>query len=202
MGTRDPRVDAYIARQQHFAKPILAHIRDLVHALCPTADEAIKWGAPFFMYAGAPICQMAAFREHAALGFWKAALIDGIPPNANNSGESAGNFGRLKTVKDVPSRKVLAPLIKAAMKLNDEGVAVPKKKVAKPETPVPAELTAALAKNLQAKTAFEAFPPSHRREYVEWIAEAKREETRARRAAQAVEWIADGKSRNWKYHES
>ena len=202
MGTRDARVDAYIAKQKDFAKPVLAHIRDLVHALCPAADEEIKWGAPFFMYAGAPMCQMAAFKEHAALGFWKAALIDGIPPNANNGGESAGNFGRLKTVKDVPSRKVLAPLIKAAMKLNDEGVAVPKKKVARPELEMPVELTVALAKNRKAKTAFEAFPPSHRREYVEWIAEGKREETRAKRVAQAVEWMAEGKSRNWKYQES
>lgn len=203
MGSRDPRVDAYIARQRDFAKPVLAHIRDLVHALSPQVEEEIKWGAPFFMYAGAPMCQMAAFKEHAALGFWKAALIDGIPPNANNGGESAGNFGRLKTVKDVPSRKVLAPLIKAAMQLNEEGIAVPKKKKgAKAETAVPAELTAALAQNRKAKAAFEAFPPSHRREYVDWIAEAKREDTRAKRVAQAVEWMAEGKSRNWKYQES
>lgn len=199
MGTRDPRVDAYIAKQKDFAKPILAHIRELVHALCPSAAEEIKWGAPFFMYAGAPMCQMAAFKEHAALGFWKAALIEEMPPSANNGGESAGNFGRLKTVKDVPSRKVLSPLIKAAMQLNDEGVAVPKEKSAKPELEVPAELTAALGKNRKAKSAFEAFPPSHRREYVQWITEAKREETRAKRVAQAVEWMAEGKSRNWKY---
>ena len=137
MGTRDARVDAYIARQGDFAKPILAHIRDVVHALCPDVEEGIKWGAPFFLYAGAPMCQMAAFKEHAALGFWKAALIEGIPPNANNGGESAGNFGRLKTVKDVPSRKVLAPLIRAAMQLNEDGIVVPKKKVAKPELEVP-----------------------------------------------------------------
>ena len=201
MGTRDPRVDAYIAKQNDFAKPILEHIRELVHALCPATEEDIKWGAPFFMYAGAPMCQMAAFKEHAALGFWKAALIDGMPPNANNGGESAGNFGRLKTVKDVPSRKVLSPLIKAAMKLNDDGVVVPKKKLAKPELDVPAELTAALARNKKAKSAFDAFPPSHRREYVQWIAEAKREETRAKRVAQAVEWMAEGKSRNWKYQD-
>jgi uncharacterized protein YdeI (YjbR/CyaY-like superfamily) len=203
MGTRDPRVDAYIEKQQEFAKPILAHIRDLVHSMCPDGEEAIKWGAPFFMYAGAPMCQMAAFKEHAALGFWKAALIEGIPPNANNGGESAGNFGRLKTVKDVPSKKVLAPLIKAAMKLNDEGVVVPKKRGApQPAPDVPAELRSALDKNNKAKTAFAKFAPSHRREYVEWVVEAKREETRAKRAAQAVEWIAEGKSRNWKYQGS
>ena len=199
MGIRDPRVDAYIEKQKDFAKPILAHIRDVVHALCPEAKEEIKWGAPFFMYAGAPMCQMAAFKEHAALGFWKAALIEGVPSNSNNGGESAGNFGRLKTVKDVPSRKILAPLIEAAMKLNEEGVAVPKKKSTKPEPDVPDELKAALAKSRKAKAAFEAFPPSHRREYVEWIVEAKRDETRVKRIAQAVEWMAEGKSRNWKY---
>ena len=202
MGTHDPRVDAYIAKQKDFAQPILAHIRELVHALCPKAEEEIKWGAPFFMYSGAPMCQMAAFKEHAALGFWKASLIEGMPPNANNGGDSAGNFGRLKTVKDVPSRKVLAPLIKAAMRLNEEGVAVPRNKMAKPEPEMPAELLAALAKNKKAKSAFDGFPPSHRREYIEWIAEGKREETRAKRVAQAVEWMAEGKSRNWKYQES
>ncbi len=155
------------------------------------------------MYAGAPMCQMAAFKEHAAFGFWKAALIEGIPPNSNNGGESAGNFGRLKTVKDVPSKKVLAPLIKAAMKLNDEGVVVPKKRGTPQRSPdVPAALRSALDKNKKVRAAFEKFPPSHRREYAEWVAEAKREETRANRAAQAVEWIADGKSRNWKYQGS
>jgi uncharacterized protein YdeI (YjbR/CyaY-like superfamily) len=202
MGTRDARVDAYIAKQKDFAKPILEHIRELVHALCPKVEEGIKWGCPFFNYGGAPLCQMAAFKEHAALGFWKAALIEGMPPNANNGGESAGNFGRLKTVKDVPTKKELTPLIKAAMKLNEEGVVVPKKKVAKPELETPPELITALAKNKKAKSVFEAFPPSHRREYVEWIVEAKREETRAKRIAQAVEWIAEGKGRNWKYQAS
>ena len=203
MGTRDSRVDAYIEKQKEFAKPILAHIRELVHALCPDADEDIKWGAPFFMYAGAPLCQMAAFKEHAALGFWKAALLEGLAPNSNNGGESAGNFGRLKTVKDVPSRKVLAPLVKAAMKLNEDGVVVPKKRTtARAEPEVPAELRSALDENRKARTVFEQFPPSHRREYVEWIAEAKRDETRAKRVAQAVEWMAEGKQRNWKHQRS
>lgn len=202
MGNRNPRVDAYIDKQKEFAKPILVHIRDVVHSLCPDTEEEIKWGAPFFMYAGAPMCQMAAFKEHAALGFWKAALLEGIPPNANNGGESAGNFGRLKTVKDVPSKKVLAPLIKAAMKLNDDGIVVPKKRgTPKPEADIPPELQSALGKNKKARAIFDKFPPSHRREYVEWVAEAKREETRTKRAAQAVEWIAEGKSRNWKYQD-
>ena len=202
MGTRDPRVDAYIDKQREFAKPILSHIRDLVHALCPDVEETIKWGCPFFNYAGAPMCQMAAFKEHAALGFWKAALIRGVPPNASNGGESAGNFGRLTPVKHVPSGVTLAPLIKAAMQLNADGVAVPKKKVAKAEPIVPAELQVAFAGNRKAKAAFETFSPSHRREYVEWIVEAKREETRTRRVAQAIARMAEGKSRNWKQQAS
>lgn len=202
MGTRDPRVDAYIDKQREFAQPILAHIRALVHALCPEVEETIKWGCPFFNYAGAPMCHMAAFKEHAALGFWKATLIPGVPANANNGGESAGNFGRLTSVKSVPSRATLAPLIKATMQLNADGVVVPRKKVPKPEPVVPAELQAALAGNSKARAAFEKFPASHRREYVEWIAEAKREETRARRVAQAIAWMVEGKSRNWKHQAS
>lgn len=203
MGARDPRVDAYIAKQREFAKPILVHIRDLVHSVCPDVEETIKWGAPFFMHAAAPMCQMAAFKEHAALGFWKAALIEGVPANLNNGGESAGNFGRLKTVDDVPHKKVLRPLIRAAMKLNDDGVVVPKKSSApQPEPEIPTELQSALAANKKAKETFDAFPPSHRREYVAWIVEAKRDETRVRRVAQAVEWIAEGRSRNWKYQAS
>ena len=202
MGSRDPRVDAYIDKQREFAQPILSHIRDLVHALCPEVEETIKWGCPFFTYAGAPMCQMAAFKEHAAFGFWKAALIRGVRANANNGGESAGNFGRLTSVKNVPSRATLAPLMKAAMQLNADGVAVPKKRVAKPEPIVPAELQVALAGNRKAKAAFEKFPPSHRREYVEWIVEAKREETRTRRVAQAIAWMEEGKSRNWKHKAS
>ena len=200
MGNRDPRVDAYIAKQKDFAKPILAHLRDVVHAACPDVEETIKWSSPFFDYKGQPMCQMAAFKEHAALGFWKAPLIEGLGPNFMNGGAAAGNFGRLTSVKDLPSRKELTGFIKAAMKLNDEGVVVAKKKsAAKPAAKVPPELTAALAKNKKAKEKFDAFPPGHRREYVDWIVEAKREETRAKRVAQAVEWIAEGKSRNWKY---
>ena len=200
MGTRDPRVDAYIAKQKDFAKPILTHIRDVVHAACPDVEETIKWSSPFFDYTGQLMCQMAAFKEHAALGFWKAPLIDGLSGGKVSSGESAGHFGRIASVKDLPSKKVLTGYIKAAMKLNDEGVVVAKAKTAaKPAAKVPPELASALAKNKKAKAVFDAFPPGHKREYVEWIAEAKREETRAKRVAQAVEWIAEGKSRNWKY---
>jgi uncharacterized protein YdeI (YjbR/CyaY-like superfamily) len=195
MGTRDPRVDAYIAKSADFAKPILTHIRDVVHSACPEAEETMKWSAPFFMYRGGMMCHMAAFKAHVALGFWKGALI----VDREKDG-SRGEFGRLESVKDLPPKKELAGYIKRAMALNDEGVKVPKKKPGtKPELAVPPELSAALAKNRKARSAFDAFPPSHRREYCEWVAEAKRAETRATRVEQAVEWIAEGKSRNWKY---
>jgi len=201
LGSRDPRIDAYIAKQKDFAKPILIHIRDVVHAACPDVEETMKWSSPFFDYNGSVLCSMAGFKEHAVLRFWKAPLIEGLGPNSAKEGEAAGNFGRLTTVKDLPSKKVLTGYIKAWMKLNDEGVVVVRpKNSAPPDTKVPDELAAALAKNKKAKAAFETFSPSHRREYSEWIADAKRDETKAKRVAQAVEWIAEGKSRNWKYH--
>ncbi len=200
MGIRNERVDAYIAKQKPFAQPILTHLRDIVHSACPAVEEKIKWGAPFFDYKDQPMCGMAGFKEHAVFHFWKGALIDGVGPNYASGGEAAGNMGRVTSIKDLPSKKVLTAFIKAAMKLNDEGITLPKPKGAKkPALPVPKELAAALAKNKKAKAAFDAFPPSHRREYCEWIADAKRDETRAKRVDQAIAWITDGKSRNWKY---
>jgi uncharacterized protein YdeI (YjbR/CyaY-like superfamily) len=199
MGTRDPRIDAYIAKSQDFAKPILMHIREVVHAACPNVEEKIKWGVPHFDYNGEMMCAMSAFKEHAALGFWKASLIKGI----GSAGDAAaGNFGRLTSVKDLPSKRALSGHIREAVRLNDEGIAVKKStKAPKPEAKVPKELATALARNKKAKAAFENFPPGHRREYCEWIDEAKREETKGKRVAQAVEWIAEGKSRNWKYEK-
>jgi uncharacterized protein YdeI (YjbR/CyaY-like superfamily) len=200
MGTRDPRIDAYIAKQQEFAQPILAHIREVVHAACPDVEETVKWSAPHFDYKGSMMCAMAGFKQHAIFGFWKGKLLAGVSPNRNNGGEAMGNFGKLTSVKDLPNRRELTALIRQAMKLNEEGITVPRpKKAPKPEAKVPPELAAALKKNRKAAAQFEAFPPSHRREYVEWIVEAKRDETKARRVAQAVEWIAEGKGRNWKY---
>lgn len=198
MGTRDPRVDAYIAKQAEFARPILTHLREVVHAACPEVQEDMKWSTPFFTYHG-NLCQMAAFKEHCAFGFWKGALVVG-----RGSGEddrAAGQFGRITSLKDLPAKKELTAFIKKAMQLNEEGVSVPKEKKSRPPLPVPPELTAALAKNRKARDVFEAFSPSHKRDYCEWIGDAKREETRAARVAQAVEWIAEGKPRHWKYQE-
>ena len=202
MGTRDPRVDAYIAKQKDFAKPVLVHLRDVVHAVCPDVEETIKWSTPFFVYHGAVLCRMAGFKEHAVFGFWKSSLIDGLGANGANGGDAAGNMGRLTSIRDLPGKKQLTAFIKAAMTLHEGGIAVARPKGArKAEPTIPPELADALARNTQAAAAFDKFPPSHRRAYVDWITEAKREATRAKRVAQAVAWLAEGKSRNWKYED-
>jgi uncharacterized protein YdeI (YjbR/CyaY-like superfamily) len=198
MGTRDPRIDAYIARQADFARPILTHLRDVVHAACPDVEEALKWSAPFFMYHG-PLCNMAAFKQHCSFGFWKGALVVGRASGEDD--RAAGQFGRITSVKDLPSKKEITAYIRKAMKLNEAGVTVPKATRSRPALPVPPELTAALAKNRIAREVFEAFSPSHKRDYSEWIADAKRDETKAARVKQAVEWMADGKPRHWKYQK-
>jgi hypothetical protein len=195
MGTRNPRVDAYIAKSPEFSRPILEHLRDVVHAACPAVTEDIKWGAPHFLHHGM-LAHMAAFKAHACFGFWRGKELfpDGAEPGA------MGDFGKLLTVKDLPPKKNLAALVKQASALNESGADKPGRvaKARPPAVPSPG-FAAALAKSRKAARAFEAFSPSCQREYVEWIDEAKRDETRARRIAQAVEWIAQGKSRNWKY---
>ena len=197
MGTRDPRVDAYIAKAPDFAKPILAHIRQVVHEACPPVQETIKWGAPHFDYRGI-MCSMAAFKEHCAFGFWKASLV--LDDKNSKAQEAAGDFGRITSVADLPPKKAMIGYIKKAMELNEQAVQ-PKRppKHPKKSLRVPPYLLAALKKNRKAFVTFESFPPSHKREYVEWITEAKREETRERRLAAAIEWMAEGKAMNWKY---
>jgi uncharacterized protein YdeI (YjbR/CyaY-like superfamily) len=199
MGTRDARIDAYIAKSAEFARPILTHLRDAVHSACPAVEETIKWSMPYFTYKGM-LCGMAAFKQHVTFGFWKGALITGVAPNSAQGGDAMGNLGKLTTLKDVPSRTVLTRYVKEAMRLNDEGSVVARPKGApKPAAAVPPELRGALARNRKAAATFESFSPSQRREYVEWVIEAKRDETKAKRVAQAVEWLAEGKQRNWKY---
>ncbi|HXT47272.1 MAG TPA: YdeI/OmpD-associated family protein [Gemmatimonadaceae bacterium] len=198
MTTTDPRIDAYIAKSPEFAKPILTHIRTVVHAACPDVEETMKWSTPHFYYDGQMLCGMAAFKEHAALSFWKAALIEGLGPESG--GNSRGNLGKLRTVKDLAGKQKLSGYVKAAMKLNEAGITVKRPKAApKPDANVPEKLAIALSKNKRAKVAFDTFAPGQRREYCEWIGEAKREETKSARVAQAIEWIAEGKTRNWKY---
>jgi uncharacterized protein YdeI (YjbR/CyaY-like superfamily) len=197
MGTRDPRVDAYIEKSAPFARPILAHLRAAVHAACPDVVETLKWKAPSFEHHGL-LCGMAAFKSHCAFGFWKHELVTG----EERSQEAMGSFGRLTSTRDLPEKAELKRLIRRAMQLNEDGVKVERKKTApKKPLPVPPELKAALAQDARARAAFEAFSPSHRNEYAEWIGEAKREETRARRVAQALTWLREGKHRNWKYEK-
>ena len=196
MGSRDRRIDAYIAKSQEFARPILTHIRETVHEACPDVTETIKWGMPAFEYKG-PFCGMAAFKQHATFGFWKSSLI--FPKGSGANGMSA--FGRLTSLGDLPPKKTIVGYIARAMELNEQGVTVSMRRRSGPAKPmrVPADLAAALKKNTKAKAAFGAFPPSQRNEYIAWITEAKTEGTRARRLGTAVEWIAEGKARNWKY---
>lgn len=196
MGTRDRRVDAYIAKSADFAKPILEYIREVVHEACPDVEETIKWGFPNYQYKGM-LCSMAAFKEHCTFGFWKGSLV--VDAADRRSDDAMGQLGRITKLSDLPPRKKLVAYVKKARELNDAGVKVVRKTKPKPALEPPADLLAALKKNKKAHASFEGFPPSHKREYVEWIIDAKTDETRQRRLAQAVEWIAEGKPRNWKY---
>ncbi len=203
MANRDNRIDAYIGKAQPFAKPILKKLRELIHKGNPDVVETIKWGMPFFDYKG-PFCNFASFKEHATFGFWKYRLMKDpegyLQDISNNGGEAMGNLGRLKSVNDLPPDKVIIDFVKQAKKLNDEGVKLPpKQKTAKIELEIPDYFTKALKKNKTAEKAFNGFPYSHKKEYIEWITEAKTEPTRNKRIATALEWMAEGKSRNWRY---
>ena len=193
----DPRIDAYIARQADFARPILEHLRAAVHSACPEAEETIKWGMPHFLYKKQMLAGMAAFKAHATFGFWRAKEVLG---ETGAEREAMGQFGRLASTADLPPGPVLHALICKAMALTDSGARPARPKAApKPAPETPADLDSALASNPAARATFDGFPPSCRREYVEWVVEAKRPETRSKRIAQAVEWMAEGKRRNWKY---
>ncbi len=196
---RDERVDAYIERQAAFAKPILSKLRDAVHAACPDCDETLKWSMPSFMYKGRILANMAAFKAHATFGFWQAKQVVG---ETGHERDAMGSFGRLTRVEDLPDEATLRSLVEKAVALIDSGEKSPRPtKQPKPDLEMPADLEAALASNAAARAAYDGFPPSGRREYVEWLTEAKRPETRAKRLAQAVEWMAEGKRRHWKYEQ-
>jgi len=196
LGKRDRRIDAYIAKSANFAKPILEYLRDVVHEGCPEVEETMKWSVPHFDYKGM-MCAMAAFKAHCAFGFWKSSLV----LEGESKSDAMGQMGRITSIDDLPPKKELIRLVKKAAKLNDDGVKVTRKPARAPKPPArtPPDLSAALATNKKAKDTFEEFPPSHRREYIEWITEAKTDVTRQRRLQQAVDWLSEGKSRNWKY---
>ena len=196
MGSKDARIDAYIAKAEPFARPILTYIRKSVHAGCPDVEETLKWRHPAFMYKGI-LCGMAAFKQHVTFGFWKASAMNDVGEKAS---EAAGQFGRITAVDELPDQKTFVGLVKQAAALHDRGVKAPRIKGApKPPLKEPDYFTSALRKNKKALVAYQAFSPSHKREYLEWITEAKTDSTRTRRLETAIAWMAEGKPRNWKY---
>lgn len=198
MAATDARIDAYIDGKAPFAQPILRHLRAVVHRACPDVEETIRWGMPSFSYKGRILCQMAAFKAHAAFGFWRSKEVAGT----DRPEEGMGEFGKLASVADLPDDATLHAMIGKAAALIDSGSRAPRPvKHPRPELIVPDDFGSALAANGAALTAYEGFPPGARRDYLEWVIEAKRPETRASRIAQAVEWIAEGKRRNWKYEK-
>ena len=200
MPTLDPRIDAYIEKSAEFARPILTHLRKLVHKACPDVVETMKWSMPSFEYKGI-LCNFAAFKQHATFGFWKQKLMetDAFPAEKT----AMGSFGRIASKKDLPADKVIVGLVHQAMELNEKGIKVQKKPAAaaKKELVIPDILVTALKKNKAARETFESFPYSCKKEYVQWITEAKTEPTREKRLATTLEWLAEGKKRNWKYEK-
>jgi uncharacterized protein YdeI (YjbR/CyaY-like superfamily) len=201
MATKDQRIDAYIAKSAAFAKPILHHLRELVYKACPEAEETMKWSFPHFDYKGEMMCSMAAFKEHCAFTFWKASLMKDPALLHNAQSETAmGHLGRITSLKDLPADKTMIAYIKEAVKLNDDKVKIIKAKpVEKSPLVIPDDLKAALKKNKKAEATFGSFTYSNKKDYVLWITEAKTADTRSKRLAQAVIWMAEGKIRNWKY---
>jgi uncharacterized protein YdeI (YjbR/CyaY-like superfamily) len=195
MASHDPRIDAYIAKAPDFAQPILEHLRAVVHAACPEVEESIKWSCPHFLYQGKLLCSMAAFKQHCAFHFWHGKEVVG---GAEKDG--MGQFGKLTSINELPTKKELIAYVRKAMSLREAGAtrqrATP---VRKPPLKVPDDFAASLKKHLAARKAFEAFSPSAQREYVTWITAAKTDATRQKRIATALEWLAEGKHRNWKY---
>lgn len=198
MPTTDPRVDAYIAGAAPFAQPILEHLRRVVHRACPTAEEAIKWSMPGFMYGGRILATMAAFKQHAAFGIWQR---DGAEPGAPGA-DGMGQYGRITCQADLPPDAELERAVRESVARIDAmntGAVPARKRVAKPALPVPPALRDALDGAPAVRDRFEAMAPGCRREYIEWISEAKREDTRARRIATLLDQVGEGKALHWKY---
>ena len=197
MGTRDPRIDAYIAAAPGFARPVLEHLRGVMHAACPEVEETLKWGRPHFLHHGL-LCGMSAFKAHCAFGFWKGSLLVRGEARAR---DGMGQFGRITRIADLPPRRALAAIVRAAAALNEAHVPSPAraKRASRPPPRVPAYLRDALKGHAKARAHFARLSPSGQREYIDWLAEAKRPATRAQRLATTLAWLAAGKSRNWKY---
>jgi uncharacterized protein YdeI (YjbR/CyaY-like superfamily) len=200
MPKTDKRIDSYISKAEPFAQPILRHLRALVHEVCPDVVETMKWSFPHFDYLGV-MCSMASFKQHAVFGFWKASLMKDKRLMENAASEtSMGHLGKITSLKDLPSDKIMKAYISEAMQLNEAGAKVARTKpVAGRKIAVPPYFKKAIEGNKAAGKTFEAFSPSNKKEYVDWVTEAKTEATRAKRIKTAIEWMAQGKIRNWKY---
>jgi uncharacterized protein YdeI (YjbR/CyaY-like superfamily) len=199
MPKKDSRVDAYIAKSADFAKPILQHLRQLMHEACPEVEETIKWGHPTFVRHGL-LGGMSAFKHHCSFGFWRHARVE-VPPEIGDGKleKGMGQLGRITSLSDLPSDEVLVPFIKQSIQRHEEGPPPEAKRKVKKKLIIPGEYLSAIGKNKKALAAFQKLSPSHQREYVEWWTEAKREETRANRLKTTIAWLTEGKSRNWKY---
>lgn len=200
MTARDTRIDAYIAKAAPFAQPILEHLRAVVSEACPDVEETLKWSAPHFTYSGKILAGMAAFKQHCAFA---VPMLDASEGDASKRNEAMGHYGRITALSDLPPKRILLAQLKQAVKAIDAGAKLPRAKAdaPKPALAMPDDLAKALAKAAGAKKHFAAFSPSKQREYIEWVIEAKQETTRTKRIAQAVEWIAEGKARYWKYEK-
>lgn len=197
---KDKRVDEYITKSADFAKPILIHLRKLIHSACPHVEETIKWGFPHFNYKGM-MCSMAAFKEHCSFGFWKAAIMKDAGELKENNATAMGHLGKIKSIANLPSDKIIVSRIREAMKINDEGIKLPERRNSdkKAEITIPISLKKELAKYKKTSDTFNNLSPSHKREYIEWIEEAKTEETKNKRILTTIGWLTEGKTRNWKY---
>jgi len=199
MSLPDPRIDTYINKAAPFAQPILRHIRRLVHMACPEVDETLKWGFPHFDYKGIMV-STAAFKAHCTLNIWKASLIQGLA-EINEGDSTLGQFGRITSISDLPDDETLLGYFREARRLNEENIKVPQKPKNQTvkELVVPEILLEALKENPLAAETWDKFAYSHRKEYVNWITEAKTEATRDKRLATTIEWLAEGKTQMWRY---
>jgi uncharacterized protein YdeI (YjbR/CyaY-like superfamily) len=199
---KDKKVDEYIDKSAEFAKPVLNHLRRLIHTTCPNVQETIKWRMPFYEYKGL-LCNMAAFKQHCVLGFWKAALMKDAKEMKENNSIAMGNLGKIKSIADLPPDKIIISRIKEAMKLNEQGIKLPERNIAakKSEIVVPFFFNKELIKYKKASHTFTNLSLSQKKEYIEWIEEAKTEETKNKRIDTSIEWLTEGKTRNWKYEK-
>lgn len=202
MASRDPRVDAYIEKSQPFAKPVLEYLRETVHEFCPDTEEAIKWGFPTFNYNGKILCSMSSFKAHCAFGFWLEAEMKTMKELTKDKGKNTMfALGKITKIEDLPSKNQLKACIKEAMELTDMGVTIKRAAPGTNEPKVPDYLAEAFKSNIKAKEIFDKASPSFRKEYINWLVDAKTEATRNKRLDQALEWISEGKGRNWKYEK-